>query len=149
MERIAQRLGFRQGSSSGPPSITNYILLVLNARVTPDKQGRRNREELALIATFLDSLASSEGTADVKFDPGRAQVADQLMQRFKSIEQAILDGGEWFTAANMGILPDETPGVATQEEKEASIAARLSEARFLEAKEKLGSRAKGARKHKE
>ena len=49
----------------------------------------------------------------------------------------------------MGILPEEAPGVATQEEKEASIAARLAEARVLEAKEKLGSRGKGSRKHKE
>jgi hypothetical protein len=148
MERIAQRLGFRQGTTTGPPSVTNYILLVLNARVAPDKQGRRNREELAMIAASLDSLASSAGTNN-EFDASRAQVADQLMQRFKSIEQAILDGGDWFTAENMGILPEEAAGVATQEEKEASIASRLSEARFLEAKEKLGGRRKGANKKKE
>jgi hypothetical protein len=145
MERIAERLGTRQGCGRGQPLVANYVLIILNAVVPLQEQSKRNREDMALTAQMLDTLGQADEEADSEsqaFDPAKAKTADQLMQRFKAIEQAILDKGSWYTAENMSLLPDTTPGIATHGEREASLKMRLAEHKYEEAREKLTARTK-------
>ena len=125
--------------------VANYVLIILNAVVPLQEQNERNREEIALTAQMLDTLREADEDTDVEslsFDPSKAKTADQLMQRFKAVEQAILDRGSWYTADNMTLLPDSTPGIATHGEREASLKMRLAEHKYEEAKEKLSARTK-------
>ena len=146
MKAIAEQLGGRQGSV-GIPSVRQYILLVLNTLVPPAKQGRRNREELLTLAASLDTLGK-DGTKSQDFDSAKARTADQLMQRFKMLESAILDGN-WEIANSMSLLGEERMGLATREEREASLKATLKEAKFLEAREKVAAASKKIKKDKD
>ena len=149
MKRIAERLGTRQGRGKGQPLVENYVLIILNAIVAVKDQGRRNHQDIALCAKALDTLGETEDITDTSssaFDINKARTADQLMQRFKAVEQAILDGGSWYAAENMSLLPDATPGIATHGEREASLKMRLAEYKYEEAKQKLAEKAKKNKK---
>ena len=146
MKAIAEQLGGRQGSV-GIPIVRQYILLVVNNLVPPAKQGRRNREELLMLASSLDVLGK-DGTKTQHFDSAKARTGDQLMQRFKMLESAILDGN-WEIANSMSLLGEEQKGLATREEREASLKATLKEAKFLEAREKVAAASKKMKKDKD
>jgi len=127
------------------------VLIILNAVVPLQDQSKRNREEIALTAKMLDTLGEADENTDREsqsFDPSKAKTADQLMQRFKAVEQAILDKGSWYTAENMSLLPDATPGIATHGEREASLKMRLAEHKYEEAREKLSIRTKKGKKER-
>ena len=148
MERIAERLGTRQGRGKGQPLVANYVLIILNAVVPLQEQSKRNREDISSTAQMLDTLGQVDEETDAEsraFDPAKAKTADQLMQRFKAVEQAILDKGSWYTAEKMSLLPDSTPGIATHGEREASLKMRLAEHKYEEAREKLTARTRKGR----
>ena len=146
MKAIAEQLGGRQGSV-GIPSVRQYILLVVNNLVPPAKQGRRNREELLMLASSLDVLGK-DGDKTQSFDSAKARTGDQLMQRFKMLESAILDGN-WEIANSMSLLDEEQKGLATREEREESLKNTLKEAKFLEAREKVAAASKRMEKDKD
>jgi len=80
MERIAERLGTRQGRGRGQPLVANYVLIILNAVVPLQEQSKRNREDMALTAQMLDTLGQADEEADSEsqaFDPAKAKTADQ------------------------------------------------------------------------
>ena len=121
------------------------MLIILNAVVPLQEQSKRNREDIALTAQMLDTLGQADEETNAEsqsFDPAKDKTADQLVQRFKAIEQAILDKGSWYRAENMTLLPDTTPGIATHGEREASLKMRLAERKYEEAREKLTARTK-------
>ena len=146
MKAIAEQLGGRQGAV-GIPSVRQYILLVVNNLVPPAKQGRRNREELLMLASSLDVLGK-DGTKTQHFDSAKARNGDQLMLRFKMLESAILDGN-WEIANSMSLLDEEQKGLATREEREESLKNTLKEAKFLEAREKVAAATKRMKKDKD
>ena len=122
---------------SGPPKVNNYLLTYLDQRVPVSKQGTRNREELMLLATSLDAMTVPSDISDQSYDESKARAADQLMQRFKCIEQSLMDG-DWYVASQMSIVPKSDQGLTSQSEKEASLAARMRDFKFAEAKKKFG-----------
>ena len=146
MKAIAEQQGGLQGAV-GIPSVRQYILLVVNNLVPPMKQGRRNREELLMLASSLDVLGK-DGAKAQDFDSANARTGDQLMQRFKMLESAILDGN-WEIASSMSLHGEERKGLATREEREASLKATLKEAKFLEAREKVAAASKKLKKDKD
>ena len=99
------------------------------------------------LASSLDTLGK-DGTKTQDFDSGKARTADQLMQRFKMLESAILDGN-WEIANSMSLLGEEKRGLATREEPVASLKATLKEAKFLEARERVSAASKRMKKDKD
>ena len=96
--RSGKRLGTHQGRGKGQPLVANYVLIILNVVVPLQEQSKRNREDMALTAQMLDTLGQADEEADSEsqaFNPAKTKTADRLMQRFKAIEQAILDKGSW------------------------------------------------------
>ncbi len=151
MKAIAEQLpgGGCQGDVK-IPSVKQYILLVLNNLVPPQKQGRRNREELMSLAASIDSLSLSGGSAAASrgssaYDESKAAMADHLMQRFKMLEAVILDGN-WEIANSMSLVDQELRGLTTQEERAASLKETMKQAKFLEAREKVAAATKKLRK---
>ena len=57
------------------------------------------------------------------------------MQRFEVLESAILDG-KWEIANSMSVHGEEQKGLATRNQREASLRATLEESEFLGAREK-------------
>ena len=120
---------------AGPPKLINYLLTYLDQRVSPAQQGKRNREELRTLANALDALV---GVSDpeAEYDEAKARTADSLMQRFKCLEQSILDG-DWHVAASMSIVDENELGLTSQAEKEAALNRKMREYKFAEAKRKM------------
>ena len=79
----------------------------MNNLVPPAKQSLQNREELLMLASPLDVLGK-DGTKTQHFDSVKARNRDQLMQRFKMVESAILDSS-WEIANGMNLLDEEMP----------------------------------------
>ena len=71
-----------------------------------------------------------------------------MMQRFKMLESAILDGN-WEIANSMSLLDEEQKGLATREEREENLKNTLKEAKFLEAREKVAAATKRMKKDKD
>ena len=124
---------------SGPPKVNNYLLTYLDQRVPVSKQGPRNREELMLLAASLDAMTIPSDSSDQHYDKSKARAADQLMPRFKRLEQPLM-GGDWYVETQMSIVPKSDYGLTSQSEKEASLAARMRDFKFTEAQKECGSK---------
>ena len=151
MKAIAEQLpggGYQGGGRV--PSVKQYILLVLNNLVPPAKQGRRNREELLSLAASIDTLTQEGGSAAASsqsssYDQAKAATADHLMQRFKMLEAAVLDGN-WEIANSMSLVDQERRGLTTQAERETSLRDTMKQAKFIEARDKVAAATKKLRK---
>jgi len=99
-----------------------------------------------MLASPLDVLGK-DGTKTQHFDSAKARNGDQLMQRFKMLESAILDSN-WEIANGMSLLDEEQKGLATREERQEGLKNTPKEAKFLEARGKVAAESKKIKKDK-
>ncbi len=69
-------------------------------------------------------------------------LADLLVPRFKSIQQAVTDGN-WGTAQNLELLPPEDVALTSLSERRAATKQQLLLLKLEEAKAKFGKRGEG------
>ena len=81
--------------------------------------GVRNTREMRTIGACLDALLS--GNLPV--------VGDILMQRLKSLEQAVKDGN-WQTATHLEVIPDTDVGLASHAEMRAAVKSQVQKAKL-------------------
>jgi hypothetical protein len=85
--------------------------------------GQRDSRELRTIAEALDALAMGK----------LPSVGDLLMQRFKAVEQKVIDG-DWGTASHLELLPDRLIGLTPMSEQSAAVKSQLLHLKLEEAK---------------
>ena len=107
-------LGERGGASSEDAGrMVSYLTSIVHGHVPPSQLGARSSREMRTLAEALDALKG-----------GRLpQLADLLMQRFKSLEVAALDGN-WAVASKLELVPEAPLGLASPEERLAAQAAQ-------------------------
>ena len=110
------------GSASGdrfPASAMKYLRNVLQV-LDGANLGDRDMRELGTLASALDHL--SRGNL--------AGLGDILIQRFKSIETAKKEGGNWKVGTQMELLPLENTGISSHTECRAAVRQTVQQAKL-------------------
>ena len=127
ISEVTKWLGTRGGASSdavGTASkVVTYLNSVFHGRHTPQDVGPRTARELRHVAECLDGLATGNLPC----------VADMLMQRFKALEQSVVDKG-WATARHLELVPASEVGLASRAEQLAANKQELLRTKLEEAK---------------
>ena len=107
--------GHSKDAKELPPIVTLYLTTVLQVirNRSGSSLGLRNEREMRTLAEAIDDLLQGQVV----------QAADKLMQRFKALELASSEGGDWGVARHLELIP---PGqVASVGNVEKSMAANL------------------------
>ena len=127
--------GERSDTEIMEPVVTRYLVNLVQQQST--KLSLRNERELRTIAEALDSMLT-----------GRfAELGDLLMQRFRAIECAAVEGG-WETAKHMELIPPTETTSLTQRERADAAALEVRELGARALQHKAGSvHARGTSSH--
>ena len=110
------------GSDSGerfPASAAMYrenVVRILDGANLSDRDTR----ELGTLASALDHLSRVN----------LAGLGDILIQRFKSIETAKKEGGNWKVGTQMELLPLENTGISSHTERRAAVRQTVQQAKL-------------------
>ena len=101
------------------PVFLKYQTVVVEA--THGVQGNmRNLRELRILATALDLLIEGK----------QVHALDLLCQRFKAVELAMNEGGNWMLAQHLELLPQQRGSVVQDDEKEAAVKLEMKQSKL-------------------
>ena len=109
------------------PRMVAYLTMLLRGKNLTHMSAEQSRE-LRTLAEALDALGHGN----------LSEVADLLMQRFKSREHAALTGQEDL-AKHLELIPAAEGGLISAGERSMAAAAQLQEAKIIEASRKAHS----------
>ena len=116
------------GASYTPQKMVAYLTSIFHGAYPVREVGQRDSRELRTLAEALDALAAGSLPA----------VGDLLMQRFKALEQKVIDG-DWGTASRLELLPERQVGLTPLSEQTSASRAQLLHLKLLEAKKRYGA----------
>ena len=117
--------GVRSDTEIMEPVVTRYLINMVQHQT--QQLSIRNERELRTLAEALDALLT-----------GRfAEVGDLLMQRFRAIECAAVEGG-WEMARHMELIPPMTATSVTQRERQDAASLELQELKVRALQQRAG-----------
>jgi hypothetical protein len=130
VDELARHLGQREGANydaaTAATKFVTFLLSVFHGRHPPEKVGARSTKELRTLAEALDALG--EGNLP--------HLGDLLVQRFKALQQAHVDG-DWTLASGHEIASTGDGTLATAEERYAAARGQLLNTKIDEARKRV------------
>ena len=114
LKEMSRFLGAREGADAKDSSamgnrVVSYLTTIFHAKNSPDKVGIRTSREMRTLAEALDALKAGQ----------LPEVADLLIQRFKSLEVGA-SSGAWDVAQRLELIPEMDLGLASAQEVRAA-----------------------------